>query len=167
VRRTRAMPSSCSARNRSGMITVSGRPTISAAVQPNIRSAPPFQVSSRPELSAETIASTAASVTAWKRSWEAASASEARRRSTRGPSSSATRAIRSRRPGSPARSWVTNSSSTATTPSAPVTGTAMASRTPARWAATARSKRPDSRTSSSCSGWRLAQTSPGRPSPSL
>ena len=121
------------------MITVRGRPTISLAVQPNIRSAPLFQVSSRPELSAETIASTAASVTAWNRSWEAARASLARRRSTRGPSSSATRAIRSRRPGSPARSWVTNSSSTATTPSAPVTGTAMASRTPARWAATARS----------------------------
>ena len=38
-------------------------------------------------------------------------------------------AIRSRWTGSPARSWVTNSSSTATTPSARVTGTAMASRT--------------------------------------
>ena len=35
----------------------------------------------------------------------------------------------------------------ATTPSAPVTGTAMASRTPARWAAMARSKRPVSRMS--------------------
>src|SRR4029450_12070893 len=67
---------------------------------------------------------------------EAARASLARRRSTRGPSSSATRAMRSRRPGSPARSWVTNSSSTATTPAPQVTGTAMASRTPARWAAT-------------------------------
>jgi hypothetical protein len=65
------------------MITVRGRPTISSAVQPNSRSAPPFQVSTRPELSADTIASTAASVTAWNRSWEAARASEARRRSTR------------------------------------------------------------------------------------
>ena len=146
------MPSSCRARNRSGMITVSGLPTTSPAVQPNSRSAPLFQVSSRPELSADTIASTAASVTAWNRRWEAARASSARRRSTRGPSSSATRAMRSSRPGSPARSWVTNSSSTATTPSAPVTGTAMASRTPARWAATARSNRPDWRMSSSSSG---------------
>ena len=159
------MPSWWSSRNRSGMITVSGRPTISSDVQPNSRSAPPFQVSSRPEPSTDTIASTAASVTDWNRSWEAARASLARRRSTRGPSSSATRAMRPRRPGSPARSWVTNSSSTATTPSAPVTGTARASRTPARWAAKARSKRPRSRTSSSSSGWRLAQARPGRPWP--
>src|SRR5215213_6049992 len=157
VRRTRAMPSLCRARNRSGMITVRGRPTISSAVQPNSRSAPRFQVSTRPELSADTIASTAASVTAANCSWEAARASAARRRSTRGPSSSATRAIRSSRPGSPARSWVTNSSSTATTPSPPVTGTAMASRTPARWAGRARSKRPESRMSSRAMGWPLAQ----------
>jgi hypothetical protein len=71
VRATRAMPSVWSSRNRPGMITVSGRPTTSSAVQPNIRSAPRFQVSSRLELSAETIASTAASVPAWNCSWEA------------------------------------------------------------------------------------------------
>jgi hypothetical protein len=87
---------------------------LSSDVQPNSRSAPPFQVTSRPELSVDTIASTAASVTDWNRSYEAA----------------------------------------------------RASRTPARWAAKARSKRPCSRTSPSSSGWRLAQARPGRPWPS-
>jgi hypothetical protein len=74
-------------------------------------------------------------------------------------------AMRSMRPGSPARSWVTNSSSTATAPEAPMTGTASASRTPARCAWLARSNRSGSRTSGSSCGWPVAHASPGRPSP--
>jgi hypothetical protein len=45
---TLAIPSSCRPRSRSGMMTVSGRPTTSSARQPNIRSAPLFHDSSRP-----------------------------------------------------------------------------------------------------------------------
>lgn len=81
VRRTRAMPSACAARSRSGMITANGRPTTSSARQPNISSAPRFHDRSRPSESADTIASIAASVTPRKRSSEARRASSARLRS--------------------------------------------------------------------------------------